>query len=579
MANTFRIESKKANGRYMYLTLTQTQNIAANTSKIDWVLTVTGGSSNYYSTGATTVKINGEQVYYMRRIEWDEKVFPAAKGSVSGSLTVAHNENGALSVPVSLATNIYSTGAHTVEDNWTLDNIPRGATLTYAPYFNDEESPTITYSNPAGTAVDSLQVCITFDGTNDDIPYREIDRLGTSYTFNFTENEREILRKSVTSGTRRYLRFYLKTIIGENVFYYKSSDKVFSLLNCFPEIAPTAIDTSAKALELTGNPNTIIKGYNSVKVTANATAKKGATIQSYLISNGAKEVAENVAYFDYTENPVFTIKATDSRYNDIVDTIQLPMVEYIKLTCNLDTKIELVEGTSAKITLAIGGNYFNGSFGAKNNNLIVKYRYKSTNSEYGEWLTANGATVNNNKYSVSATIENLNYQNSYTVQACAYDAIYYGGVVSQEITKKAVPVFDWSGEDFNFNVPVSINGIVLDYIVEQGTKDGWTYRKWNSGVAECWKIVTYTTSINTPFGALYCGNASARQNYPFTFTEKPVEQVTLQSGNSQAFLYVEAGGHGVNGAAASARYNVFKPSAVTSNETFYLSFYVKGNYK
>ena len=49
MANTFRIESKKANGRYMYLELTQTQNIAANTSTIDWELVVTGGSSNYYS--------------------------------------------------------------------------------------------------------------------------------------------------------------------------------------------------------------------------------------------------------------------------------------------------------------------------------------------------------------------------------------------------------------------------------------------------------------------------------------------------------------------------------------------------
>ena len=579
MANTFRIESKKANGRYMYLELTQTQNIAANTSTIDWELVVTGGSSNYYSTGATTVKINGEQVYYKKRVEWDSYEFPAAKGSVSGSLTVAHNENGGLSIPVSLATNIYTTKEHTVEDNWTLDNIPRGAILTYAPYFNDEESPTITYSNPAGTAVDSLQLCITFDGTNDDIPYREIDKLGTSYTFNFTENERNILRRSVTTGTRRYVRFYLKTIIGENVFYYRSSDKVFSLLNCFPEVAPTAIDTSERAIKLTGNPNIIIKGYNSVKVTANATAKKGATIQSYLISNGAKEVAENIAYFDYTESPVFTIKATDSRYNDIVETIKIPMIDYIKLTCNLAADIEVTSGTNAKITLDIKGNYFNNTFGAEDNTLSVFYRYKPSSGDYGDWISVNGINLSGNEYSAKAIIEGLDYQTTYIVQAMAVDAVYYGGVVSAEITKKAVPVFDWSGEDFNFNVPVSINGIVIDYIVEQGIKDGWSYRKWSSGVGECWKIVTYTTSINTPFGALYCGNASARQNYPFTFTEKPVEQVTLQSGNTQAFLYVEAGGHGVNGAAASARYNVFKPSAVADNQTFYLSFYVKGNYK
>ena len=33
-----------------------------------------------------------------------------------------------------------------------------------------------------------------------------------------------------------------------------------------------------------------------------------------------------------------------------------------------------------------------------------------------------------------------------------------------------------------------------DFIVEEGTKDGWTYRKWNSGIAECWKSVSVTYS-------------------------------------------------------------------------------------
>ena len=27
---------------------------------------------------------------------------------------------------------------------------------------------------------------------------------------------------------------------------------------------------------------------------------------------------------------------------------------------------------------------------------------------------------------------------------------------------------------------------VADYVVEQGTSGIWTYRKWNSGIAECW---------------------------------------------------------------------------------------------
>lgn len=118
-----------------------------------------------------------------------------------------------------------------------------------------------------------------------------------------------------------------------------------------------------------------------------------------------------------------------------------------------------------------------------------------------------------------------------------------------------------------------------DFVVEQGELNGWTYRKWNSGLAECWKIHEFSTTINTAFGSLYCGNATQRQNYPFTFTEKPVETVTLQCGSTQAFLYAEASGYGVNGASASARYNVFRPGAMANSQTFYLSFYVTGKWK
>lgn len=118
-----------------------------------------------------------------------------------------------------------------------------------------------------------------------------------------------------------------------------------------------------------------------------------------------------------------------------------------------------------------------------------------------------------------------------------------------------------------------------DFVVEQGVFSGWTYRKWNSGVAECWKILEFSTTINTAFGSMYCGNATDRQSYPFAFVEKPVETVTLQSGSTQAILYCEASGYGVNGTSASARYNVFRPGAITTSQTFYLSFHVIGKWK
>ena len=71
MASTFRVDSQSYDGRYMYVYCTQSKDIATNTSTINWTLTVTGGNSAYYSTGPTTVNINGTQVYYKKRVEWN----------------------------------------------------------------------------------------------------------------------------------------------------------------------------------------------------------------------------------------------------------------------------------------------------------------------------------------------------------------------------------------------------------------------------------------------------------------------------------------------------------------------------
>ena len=41
-----------------------------------------------------------------------------------------------------------------------------------------------------------------------------------------------------------------------------------------------------------------------------------------------------------------------------------------------------------------------------------------------------------------------------------------------------------------------------DFVVEQGTSGIWTYRKWNSGIAECWgrtSISSLTTNVALPF--------------------------------------------------------------------------------
>lgn len=59
------------------------------------------------------------------------------------------------------------------------------------------------------------------------------------------------------------------------------------------------------------------------------------------------------------------------------------------------------------------------------------------------------------------------------------------------------------------------DSVSQDYVVEQGTSGIWTYRKWASGVAECWttKVSVTLTAVDTQIREWY--------SFPITFLENP----------------------------------------------------------
>lgn len=579
MASILYLDSKAYQTRYLSLVCEQVQDIPNNRSVINWTLSAVGGNVNSYSTGATTVTINGTQVYYAPRVSYNSGVFPAMKGSVSGTITIPHSEDGKKTISVSLSTAIYYANVETVSSNWALDTIPRGGIIVAAPWFNDEENPTITYKNYAGSNATTLQACISLTGERDDIVYRDIPKDGTSYTFNLTDSERNILRSATTNGsTSRQITFFIKTVIGSKTFY-STVNRQFTVINAEPTLICSVNDIGGNSTKLTGNSSKMIRGFNVMKCLASATGAKGATIQSYLITCGDKYLASNEGNLTNCESNVFTFKCTDNRGLSTVKTVTLSMIEYIKLTANLKASMEIDEGENAKLPFTITGNCFNASFGAVNNEFIFKYALKANSGSYSDWKTLNAKpTFDGNTYTLSTFLTGIKYDNTYTIKVAAFDKINTSGIESTEIVLKLKPVFDWGENDFNFNVPVKINNIELDYIVEQGSKNGWTYRKWNSGRAECWKIVALTTDA-VAWGALFRGsNYISRQTYPFTFTDKPVEQATLQSGTLGAMIVPADSGNGVNGSSASAQYTICRPAATTSAE-YYISLYVCGNWK
>lgn len=451
-------------GRYYELSWTATQSTINNTSTISWTLKALGGKSAYYTERVLQVMLGGQTL-----IDKTDAYY-RYKGTIkSGSFTVTHNLLGELTINGSI-----KAASYYVEPNlfgnasWELNKIPRQATITAAPNFTDEDNPTITYSNLVGNDVSKLEACISLTGESPDIAYRDIPKIGTTYTFNLTDSERAILRNSCVNAKSRDVYFYIRTTIGSTVLRYNLK-RTLTIVNAEPTVSATATDQGAVSITLTGDTSKMIKGYNTINVSMTATAKKGATISSYKITNGSNVINAASGLFNNAESGTFVFTATDSRGYSSSETVNLTVIPYVPLTCNVKAKINLnaTDSTKADITFEISGNYYNGSFGAKNNTLTLAYELKAQSGGMSTEVITTTPTFKNNTYKLTYTLSNLSYQDSYTVIIKASDLVYQN--ISSTSKKLSVfPVYDWGETDFRHHTDVilsngkSIQGVRVD---------------------------------------------------------------------------------------------------------------------
>ena len=223
-----------------------------------------------------------------------------------------------------------------------------------------------------------------------------------------------------------------------------------------PTITASVVTTDALSSQLSGNTSTIINGVSSVKVTMSATPTQGSTIVNqyfYYQRNYYPMAIQNTKTLTGGYDGVFDFGAIDTRSRKGTSRITLTAIDYRTPTIAID---DVSISTSGVATINITGTWFNGSFGATANTLTVQYRYKSSSSSsWGSWTTISNVTKNSDgTYSATATKSGLTYTDTYNFEARVTDKI--NTVSSKEYTGKSLPVFDWSKDDFNFNVPVSV---------------------------------------------------------------------------------------------------------------------------
>ena len=252
---------------------------------------------------------------------------------------------------------------------------------------------------------------------------------------------------------------------GKLISYYTLGDKTVNSTSTFiakipdsdvPTITASVVTTDALSSQLSGNTSTIINGVSNVKVTMSATPTQGSTMVNqyfYYQRNYYPMNIQNTISLTGGYDGVFDFGAIDTRSRKRTSRITLTAIDYRTPTIAID---DVSISTSGVATINITGTWFNGSFGATANTLTVQYRYKSSSSSsWGSWTNISSVTKNSDgTYSATATKSGLSYTDTYNFEARVTDKI--NTVSSKEYTGKSLPVFDWSKDDFNFNVPVSV---------------------------------------------------------------------------------------------------------------------------
>lgn len=479
------------------------QNIAGNTTSVQTRLrsaitsgySIAGAGYKFTCTYAPTVE--GSAVW-----NFGNEVI------TSGSSTVTHNTNGTKSITLNAsAYNRNWNFTRNMSVTVSLPTIPRTATVTSAPNFNDEATlVSVSFKNPGGFQLrpymnfyisGKLVLSIT----------RPKASISSPYVWAITEAEQKQMRTALKTVNSCQVNIGFDTFSGNTQIGYNSLAKTFSIVNANPIFSDfTFADINSTSTSLTGNNQKIIKGYSKVQATISATNKavgqKEADITKYrlTIGNASVDIAYNesadvTGTIDNVENGTINVYAIDTRGNStLVTKLASEEIEYDPVYVNVNNssfkRDDNRVGDNGILTL--NGTFWNDSFGTTTNSIAVSYRLKKSDSS--TWIngtTTITPTITDNDFTFSGMIASNNpdttwdLQSSYDLEITVTDEL--SASITTYILASAVPTLslDKEGVGVMCQYDTSIGGglqvygepigvekkVVIDYSVETATNN------------------------------------------------------------------------------------------------------------
>lgn len=527
------------------------QSVVNNTSTVAWTLKLVSTSSGAISSTASkswVVNVNGNQYSGTNTVGISAN---STKILASGTTVIKHNDDGSkffdysFSQYFGITFNGSTIGSVGGSGSGTLDTIPRASNFTVSDgtlgvshtISVKRNSTAFTHGITYSCGGVSTQLVCAWNTTAE------------SVKFTFPVD----LAWQAVNGNRVWVDIHLQTYHTDGTPIGNTITKgVWMTIpaSVKPSCTVAVSDPTGYAAKF----GAYIQGQSKIAIKVTPTTAYGSNITGCLVlADGHRFTTAEVT------TPVVQSTGNVEVYADVTDTrgrlgsasttvnvlpYTQPVITMLKVhRCDADGT-ENHRGLYAKVTYG----YTIDTLGGKNGmSGFIQYK-KTTDTEYTSVKLATSFNVTNGTYIFAA-----DDGSAYDVQLLIADSIVSVGHRTAVSTAFSLIHYAASGKGITFggidnrdgfhimNIPFTIEGVEVDYIVEQGEVDGWFYRKWNGGFAECWKVY-YGTGINSAknnySGFYYSETISVP--FPFTFTNLPT--VTVDGGSVNYINFVRVFG-------------------------------------
>lgn len=322
------------------------------------------------------------------------------------SRTLNHNEDGS-SPTKNVATSWTASfgGGGSTNADIVAPRIDRYPVITSAPNFNDEENPTITFTTTEIEGATIETAIFDYAGSTPLAPYREVNLSNGNYTFNLTTAERNALRNLTPNSNTIQVRFKLRTTLQNNTQYFSELVRTLTIINANPTYTSTKTENNQKVVTLLGSSSatSVIGGISNVTFTITPTALKGASISSVSLTHNNITYTKTTSPYTFTLDVVngnFGLVITDSRNNQVTDTITLTNINYIPVNIN-DYSFARENPTSSNIFVNLEATYLQTTINSTANAPVIKWKLDDgsyttiPSTEYSIDTTNNLVTITN----------------------------------------------------------------------------------------------------------------------------------------------------------------------------------------